>query len=119
MSNARLTTVRADALVEAVAEDQPAGVQVVDADLAQALLEVRIEVVDLHALQLAVQQLAQRHAAGAALGQRDHDLVDPALAARSRSASGRPAGSARPARPAASRSGRGSSRRSRRWGRRC
>jgi hypothetical protein len=65
-----------EALVEATAEDQPAGIDIVDADLAQRLLEVGGDVVDLDAAELAVQQLAQRHAAGAALGQRDDDFVD-------------------------------------------
>ena len=67
------------ALIEAFAEDQPAGIDEVDADLAQAILEVRVEVVDLHAVELAVEQLPQRHAAGSPLGQRDHDLVDLAI----------------------------------------
>ena len=65
-----------ETLVEAIAEDQPAGVDEIDADLAQHALEIGGDVEHPHARQLAVEQLTQRHAAGAALGQRHDDLVD-------------------------------------------
>ena len=62
-------------LVEAVAKDQPARAEEIDANLPQRLLEVRIEVVDLGPGSLAVEQLTQGHAARAAFSQRHHDLV--------------------------------------------
>jgi hypothetical protein len=66
-------------LAEAVTEHQPAGIHVLDVDLGQRLLEMRGDVDDAHAGQLAIQQLAQRHAATAALAQRHDDLVDVVL----------------------------------------
>ena len=63
------------ALIESVAKNKPAGAQEIYANLAQGFFEVRVQVVNLGARDFAVQQLTQRHAAGAALGQCHHDLV--------------------------------------------
>ena len=45
--------------------------------LPQKFFKMCRQINDLYTLQLAVQQLAQRHAAAAALIDRHHDLIDP------------------------------------------
>ncbi len=65
-----------DALVEAVAEDQPARRHGVQADLAEVLFVEGGDVGDAHAAQLAIEQRAHGHAAAAALGDGHHDFID-------------------------------------------